>query len=475
MTNIIHHENILSSLAVDAYKAGHYLQLPPNAQAARLYLAPRCALSHYSAQYIVFGVRYFIEKYLLTPITKKDIINSSKIWNHFNINNTTYPFPKDGFEHIIENYNGYFPITIHGVKEGQILDQYNIPLFTISINDPKLVWLPGFIETAFQRSIWYPSTVASISFAVRNLLYKAYKKSVDPDAYGNLDYSLHDFGARGASSGESASIGGLAHLLNFNGTDTMEAVLLGHSLYNIPVEELACSIPASEHSTVTSWGNDIHAEKKSLLNLIEVCRQSQSKVFSFVSDSYNFYEFIDQVWGDPKIISLIQNYGLTPVVRPDSGDPQDVILYALESLGKSWGYSINSKGYKVLNHIRIIQGDGMNLDKINKLINAILKNGFSIENLTFGMGGGLLQKHDRDTMSWSMKMYKIKINNTWYDVQKRPLTQDNKKAFNPTNIVDDQDWVIHYQYDPIVAQPQIYKESFQDIRLRTRKNSLSQT
>lgn len=464
---IVNHSNILRSMATDAYKASHFLQIPPNTLATKFYIAPRKPISSTHEKYIVFGIRYFIERYLQTPITEQDINDIEQIWNHFNVGGTPYVFPKKGFEKIVSYYKGFLPITIVGVKEGQILDQYNIPVFIISVDDPELCWLPGFIETALQRSIWYPSTVATISYNIKQELNKAYHMSVDSEQYDTIYTRLHDFGARGVSTGESAGIGGLAHLLNFIGTDTMEAVYLGHQLYDIPIQELACSIPATEHSTVTSWGHDFDGEKASLLNLIDVCIKNNDKVFAFVSDSYDYYYTIDYLWGDPDIIKLICDNELFPVVRPDSGDPVEVVLYALKSLSNSWGYTVNKKGYKVLNRIRIIQGDGMNSEKIKTLIDSILKNGFSVENVSFGMGGGLLQKLNRDSMSWSMKMYKINVNGKWRDVIKNPSTQQDKASFNPSNVVDDKDWVTHYQWNDSLENPIVYKDSFQDIRKRT--------
>ncbi|MGL5956393.1 MAG: nicotinate phosphoribosyltransferase [Brevinema sp.] len=459
--------NILRSMATDAYKASHFLQLPPNTKAVRFYIAPRRALSSECQQYLVFGIRYFIERYLQIPITLEDIEDVRKIWNSFNIGGSSYDFPLHGFQKIATMYQGLLPIKIVGVKEGQILTQYNTPIFIISIDDPDLVWLPGFIETALQRSIWYPSTVATTSFNIKQELKKAYDLSVSPENYYTLNFRLHDFGARGASSGESASIGGLAHLLNFMGTDTMEAVYLGYKLYGIPINELASSIPATEHSTVTSWGDGFQGERAALLNFIQACETNHDKVFSFVSDSYDYFYTIDNLWGDPEIIQLIKSKGLTPIVRPDSGDPIEVVLYALEALSKTWGYHINSKGFKVLDTIRIIQGDGMNSVLIKKLVDIILKHNYSVENVAFGMGGGLLQKLNRDSMSWAMKMYRLNDNGVWRDIQKKPVTQQDKQSFNPQNIVNDTDWVIHYQWDKDMEQPIIFNESFQNIRKRT--------
>ena len=460
--------NILASFATDAYKAGHFLQLPPGAEATRFYIAPRRPFRQDFTDYVVFGIRYFIEKYMQTPITMQDIEESKKIWDFFNLGGKPYAFPVEGFKKIVTEYDGYLPVSIVGVKEGQVLNQYNTPIFIVSVSDPDLVWLPGFIETALQRSIWYPSTVATISYVVKKTIKAAYDLSVDPENYGTLTTKLHDFGARGATSGESAGIGGLANLINFVGTDTMEAVYLGYKLYDTPIQELASSIPASEHSTVTSWGHGHEGEKKSLLQMIANAKEYEDKVFAFVSDSYDFYHTVDNIWGDPEIIQKIQEAGLNPVVRPDSGDPVTVVLYALNSLAKTWGYTTNSKGYKVLNTIRIIQGDGMSIDRIQHLVDAVLKHKFSVENLTFGMGGGLLQKLNRDSMSWSMKMYKIKIDGEWRDVQKTPATQQDKASFNPQNLVDNKDWVTHYEWDTHLKEPFVFEDTFQNIRNRAK-------
>ena len=459
--------NILQSFATDAYKVSHFLQLPKNTQASRFYIAPRRALRPENENYIVFGIRYFIEKYLKTPISYQDIEDAKNIWKFFNLNGVSTTFPEEGFKKIVSKYKGLLPIKIVGVKEGSILNKFNVPVFIISVDDPDLVWLPGFIETALQRSIWYPSTVATISYNVKQKLLKAHKISVSEKNYNAIQYQLHDFGARGATSGESAGIGGLAHLLNFLGTDTMEAVYLGYKLYDIPIKELASSISASEHSTVTSWGNKHLGEREALLNMIKTCKDHGESVFAFVSDSYDYFYTVDKIWGDPEIIKAIQYAKLSPVVRPDSGDPVEVVLYALDSLSKSWGYTTNEKGYKILNTIRIIQGDGMNIDRISRLIDAILEHKYSVENVSFGMGGGLLQNLNRDSMSWSMKMYKLKQDNEWKDIRKIPVTQQDKESYNPQNVVDDTDWVTHYQWDSELPEPIIYTESFQDIRKRT--------
>ena len=455
-------------LTTDAYKASHFKQLPANSDGARFYIAPRKPLTKTEKEFIVFGISYFIETYLRKPITLEDITYARKIYSKFNVLGKQYPFPYDGFLKIVNEYNGYLPINIYGVKEGEVKFKYNTPIAIIEVFDKDLVWLPGFIETAFQRAVWYGSTVATNSRNVRKLLDLFYFDSVDPDNYWTLDSRLHDFGARGVSSGESAALGGLAHLINFNGTDTMEAVVLGIEMYNIEVQDLASSIPAAEHSTVTSWGPYQINERQALDNMIDKFTTKEDTLFAFVSDSYDYKKMVDQVWGDPEIIERIKETGKIPVVRPDSGDPVEMVLYALNSLEKTWGVITNKKGYRILDGIRIIQGDGMDYKKIKELYSAILNAGFSAENVAVGMGGGLLQKLDRDSMSWSMKMFQIRRDGIWINVMKNPKTQESKKGWNPNDGVNIDDWVTYYNKTKNISNFPEARLDFKEIRGRAR-------
>lgn len=121
--------------------------------------------------------------------------------------------------------------------------------------------------------------------------------------------------------------------------------------------------------------------------------------------------------------------GGTLVIRPDSGEPTKVVREALERLAVKFGTTLNSKGYKVLpDYVRIIQGDGIGPQSLSKIIDVVIKAGFSADNITFGMGGGLLQQVNRDTMSWAMKASAISVNGTWKDIYKDPVTSHSKRS-----------------------------------------------
>ena len=197
----------------------------------------------------------------------------------------------------------------------------------------------------------------------------------------------------------------------------------------------AFSIPAAEHSTVTSWGrpNEARAYRNMLARF-----GKPGALFSVVSDSYDLFHAVRNLWGGELKQAVIDS-GATLVVRPDSGDPVTVVAETLKILDETFGSSVNGKGYKVLNHVRVIQGDGVNPVSIAAILERIVADGFSAENLAFGMGGGLLQQLDRDTQKFALKCSAAKVDGQWIDVSKDPATDPGKrsKAGRLALLVDD--------------------------------------
>jgi nicotinamide phosphoribosyltransferase len=250
----------------------------------------------------------------------------------------------------------------------------------------------------------------------------ALDKSCDNPS-SEIAFRMHDFGFRGVSSVESAAIGGAAHLVNFMGTDTAVALLALRRAYNEPMAGF--SIPASEHSVICMWGKD--DEEAAFRNMVQKFAK-KGVVFACVSDTYDIYNAVDNIWGD-KLKNEVVNSGATLVVRPDSGDPTRVPIDVVEKLSLKFGYTVNSKGFKVLNSsVRVIQGDGIGVDSLPEILHNLLYRGFSAENLTFGQGGGLLQKVNRDTFMFAMKASAGCVNGVWRDVYKDPVTDSGKKS-----------------------------------------------
>ena len=454
-------------LATDAYKPSHFLQLPPGVDKVKFYVAPRKKLFK-EKEFILWGLTYAIEQYLTTPLTMQDVMDAKEIYDEFNIGGTPYPFNYEGAKKIVEQCNGFIPLTIRGFKEGKPFDQFNVPAIIVEANHLEFVWMASFIETLLQRNLWYGSTVATHSRAIRKFLKKLYDETVDPMMHWTLDYRLHDFGARGATTGEQAMLGGAGHLINFNGTDTMEAVWLLKKMYGMAVKDIACSIPAAEHSTVTMWGPGRMDERRALENMIR--QFGKMPMFAFVSDSYDYKGLIDDVWCNQDVIAKIREGGAIPVVRPDSGDPKEMVLYALDKLQGAWGVNTWG-GYKVLNGVAVIQGDGMDYNKIQDLYKAVVDEGFSPQNVAVGMGGGLLQKFNRDDMSWSMKCYQAQINGNWINIMKNPKTDAGKKAWDPSKGINLGDYEMYYNFEPGMKEPEritLNADYFKQVRLYAR-------
>lgn len=404
MTNLI--------LNTDSYKASHWVQYPKGTEQVYAYVESRGGKFDKS---LFFGLQLWLKKYLSKPITVDDVIEAQEFWAAHG-----EPFNADGWLDIINKHGGYMPVEIKAVPEGTVVGAHNV-LATITNTDPKAYWLPSYLETAMLRALWYPTTVATISWHCKQIIKAAIEKSSDDPS--QLAFKLHDFGARGVSSHESAEIGGLAHLVNFMGTDTMEAVVAGRRYYN---EKMAgFSIPAAEHSTITSWTRD--GETDAYKNMLHYFA-GKDKIVAVVSDSYDIYNATKNIWGGTLRNEVLKS-GATVVIRPDSGNALTVPVEIVQSLAQTFGYTINNKGFRVLHpSVRVIQGDGINVDSLPKIIDNLLKAGFAIDNLAFGMGGGLLQHCNRDTLKFAMKTSAVKVNGEWRDVYKDPVGDHGKMS-----------------------------------------------
>ena len=213
----------------------------------------------------------------------------------------------------------------------------------------------------------------------------------------------------------------MAHLVNFMGTDTIEGVLAARRYYDEPMAGF--SIPAAEHSTITSWGRE--GEVDAYRNMLRQFAKPGSMV-AVVSDSYDLMHVVDTVWGGVLKDTILAS-GATVVVRPDSGDPLSVPVDVLRALDAKFGSTVNSRGYKVLPPcIRVIQGDGINAQSLPLLLDAVMAAGYSVDNIAFGMGGGLHQLVNRDTQKFAMKCSAVCIDGVWRDVFKQPITDPGK-------------------------------------------------
>jgi nicotinamide phosphoribosyltransferase len=430
----------------DSYKLSHYSQYPNGTEHIYSYIEARKG----SYPVVVLGIDEFVCK-IAGQVTWGNVEELRKLATLHGV-----PFYEEGWKRLLAEYTGFgFPVKIMGVPEGTVVEPSQ-PVAAIVNIDPKYPWLSSFFETLFLRCVWYPSTVASRSRYIKTRIAQ-FMQYTGADM-SSLNFKLHDFGARGVSSDDSAEVGGAAHLTQFMGSDTMEAVnyvLKKHGVIS------GFSIPATEHSTVTSWGREF--EKEMYENFIRTSG-GEGKVFACVSDSYNIWEAL-KMWKELEPILL--EVGGTLVIRPDSGDPVTTPVQVVEELMDLFGYTVNSKGYKVLpNHIRVIQGDGVDEESIVRIMQRMVDRKLSIDNIAFGMGGGLLQSLNRDTLGWAMKCSAAKVNGKWRDVYKDPIggSKTSKRGLVYTNGVIEYDspeaerlvsdptyapdgWVVYYATD----------------------------
>jgi nicotinamide phosphoribosyltransferase len=397
-------------LNTDSYKYSQWNQYPEGTTHVYSYIESRGGIYN---KIVYNGLQPFLHYLRDNPITTEMIDEAEKIVLAHGL-----PFYREGWEYIVAEHHGKFPILIKGIDEGTVLPPSNV-LVSIVNTDPKCWWLTSFLETALLRAIWYPTTVASNSYHSKEIILRELKRTGDPSL---INFKLHDFGARGVSSLESAAIGGAAHLINFMGTDTVEALVHIMRYYGAK-GPVGFSIPAMEHSTVTSWGRD--REEDSFRNMVNKHAKPGGLV-ACVSDSYDIYAACE-LWGTKLKDDVIKS-GATLVVRPDSGDPATVVKKCAQILDKHFGSVVNDKGFKVLNNVRIIQGDGIDHQSIQSILFALTLTGYSADNIAFGQGGALLQQVNRDTLKFAMKCSAAQVNGEWRDVYKQPITDSGKNS-----------------------------------------------
>jgi len=400
-------------LNTDSYKSSHYLQYPPKSEFVSSYIEAR------GGEYdktLFFGLQAFIKEYLLTPITQENIDEAKAIITAHGL-----PFNQEGWQYILDRYNGYLPIEISAVKEGTLVP-LKCPLVQVLNTDPKLPWLTSYLETALLRAVWFPTTVATLSYSIKEII-RGYLEETSDNPKAELPFKLHDFGARGTSSDESAMLGGMAHLVNFQGTDTLSAIIGARKYYN--ADMAGFSIPASEHSTMTSWQRE--GEADAYANMVKEFG-GEGKIFAVVSDSYDIYNAVSNIWGKA-LKEQVKASGATLVIRPDSGEPTQIVLEVMKRVYEAFGGYKNAKGYIVLDDsVRIIQGDGVDKEAIRDILEILKNEGFSAENIAFGMGGGLLQAVGRDDFRFAMKASAIRVDGEWRDVYKDPITDSGKRS-----------------------------------------------
>jgi nicotinamide phosphoribosyltransferase len=448
-------------LDTDSYKLSHFAGYPADAEIVYSYAESRGG--RYD-ELVFLGLQAFLMKYLSVPITQ-DNIEEAELFAKMH----GEPFNREGWEHILNVHDGYLPLLIKAVPEGTVIPPHHI-MASVENTDPKLPWLTSYIETALIR-MWYPITVASRIHKMKKRIKPYYDRTSDE---GFMGFSILDFSSRGVSSFESSQIGGLGHLASFSGSDNIPAVLFARKYYG--AEMAALSVPATEHSIMTAFGQD--NELESFKYLIEHM-MPYGGILSVVSDTWNVYEAARK-WAS--LAGHVRAKKGTLVVRPDSGDFREVLPTVLRILHQGFGYTTNKKGFHVLNDVKVLQGDGITEDTAHIPFEIAEDMGISADSIMTGSGGGLMSHDiDRDTSKFAFKASHVIRNGVGMDIAKNPITDPGKRSkmgrlalvgedFDHYETVNIADSIMHEMFDilePVYLNGKIVRyQTLDDIRQR---------
>ena len=416
-------------LLTDSYKVTHHYFYPKGTEKIYSYLESRVGAEFNKT--IFYGLQYILKKYLEGKVVSQQKIDEADKLIASHIGEGI--FNRDGWQYILDEYDGRLPIEIKAVAEGTPVDVGNV-LMTVENTDIKSFWLVNYLESLLLQ-VWYPSTVATLSAEVRKL--SNFYLEITGSSKDNLDFMLHDFGYRGSSSTESSMLSGSAHLLSFSGTDTIPALTIPENYYN-DSNLYGYSVQATEHSVMTSQGED--GEIAQILNVID---NAKNGVLSMVIDSYNYRNFLTQAGKtgselNTAILRFLETEGNKVVFRPDSGEPVSTTIDCLNLISEGFGSHFNEKGYRIFDlNMGLLWGDGLNYQKIRDILFAMKSNAWAAENIIFGMGGGLHTAVNRDTQRNAFKCSAQLRNGVWHDIFKNPLDSSKKSKTGRFKLIRD--------------------------------------
>jgi nicotinamide phosphoribosyltransferase len=395
----------------DSYKMTHWLQYPQGTEYIYSYYESRGGAYDKT---LFFGLQYILKRHFEGVVVTKEMVDEAEAFCLAHFGTDKY-FNRKGWDIIVNEHGGKLPIEIKAVKEGTLVPKRNV-LLTVVNTDPRVPFITNFVETVLTE-IWYPISVATNSHQIKKIV----GKWADTTGGAISPFHLNDFGFRGASTFETAGLGGMAHLVNFMGTDTIAGIQFAMKYYGAKM--CGYSVFATEHSTTTIYGRE--NEYKAFEHFLTVA--PDDAIVSIVSDSYNIYDAV-KCFGTTLRDKILARKGKL-VVRPDSGEPQEVTGKVVEMLWEYFGGTVNKLGFKTLNpKVGIIQGDGIDAEMVDLILENFYRKKFTTDNIVFGSGGALIQKVNRDTHQFAFKCCAAQVNGEWRDVYKEPLDQKANKA-----------------------------------------------
>src|SRR5579872_4665762 len=376
------------TVRVDAYQAGHFTMIPPgmeNFQCSQgIFRRPLSSASDNrpDRRLISAGLAPFVKLNLEQPITWHDIDQADGFWSDFHAGmrdpeRQPYPWPRDMFRRIVTRYGGLYPVVVTGLLDGQA-HYAGEPHVQVWTDERGMGECVGWIESTLLPYLWTSSIVATRGRLrkerMMRVFQECYPSKSEEEIRAMIGHKFHDFGRRG---GAASQITGIAHLINWLGTDTCDAAYAAVRFLNGGKKFGACSIVASAHRTVTPWPAEIDAYR-------HVIEKYKGGLLSIVADSYDYVRGMELLAGFADVVKL---GGGCLIGRPDSGDPVHCILEGLEIFARAFGTTTQEKGLRVLKNAAIIQGDGVSDETIfEQIYPAVIAAGFCPSNLAFGMG-----------------------------------------------------------------------------------------
>ena len=451
--------------ATDGYKLGHHRMYPEGTQMVYSNWTPRSCRYFPEATEgsVVFGIQYFVKKYLIEEfnkwfaLPKKEAIKqfAYRVGNFVDLNQV-------GTKHIEELYDlGYLPLEITALPEGSICP-IRVPMMTIQNTLPDFFWLTNYLETLISCTLWLPCTSATSARLYKKRLMEHARKTGFPEDV-NLGFCCHDFSMRGMAGLDAAIISGMAHMTSFCGSETIPAIRAIEEYYNADSskELVAATVPATEHSVMCAGGKEDELETFRRL----ICEVYPNGIVSIVSDTWDFWQVVEDFL--PKLKKEIIARDGRVVIRPDSGDPVDIICglrtnphfntrivegryyccyapFDIDSeyveisegqyygayymLGKTFGWNTTDTGFRYPStKIGLLYGDSITLERQKQIYLRLEGASMAACNLVLGVGSFTYQFKSRDSLGFAVKATACKINGELKEIFKQPKTDDGTK------------------------------------------------
>ena len=426
---------VAAIMATDGYKLDHRRQYPEGTQYVYSNWTARGTRIEGVDKVVFVGLQAALQKHLMDDFEAFFEADVDDVCHEYQTMLDKYLGPNlIGTDHIRALHNlGYLPLEFKALPEGTKVP-LRVPMFTVENTHPDFAWLVNYFETILSATLWMPSTSATNALRIREML-DGWAEKVGAPAEG-VAFQGHDFSMRGMAGQEAANLSGLGHLVAFTGTETVPVLQYIEDTY--PVEGfLAGTVPATEHSVMCAGGEDDEMETfNRLLDLYP------AGILSVVSDTWNLWDVLTKHL--PALHDKIMARDGKLVIRPDSGDPADIICGTkrthnrisdtpeekgvIELLWEEFGGTFNEKGYRVLDsHVGLIYGDAMNYERIDDICARLEQKGFSMESVVFGLGSFGYQYQTRDTFGFAMKATWVQINGEGKAIYKDPVTDSGLK------------------------------------------------